>query len=231
MVTSLLDRAIYSYPDVDRLVGLRVGTAKRWLEGYRRLGVFYDPVLRPEPTGSDAVTWGEMVESRLLTEFRDRHVSVQRMRPAILKLREEFGHYPLAQAKPFLDVAGRDLVRYVQDEVGLEPNLQLVVVRDGQSVLSLGAEQFRAAVEYDSSTGDDEVVARIRPDLRTRAVVMDPARSFGQPAVRNVRTGALAEDYRAGSSREELADLYELTLTQVDEAIRFELIAGAERAA
>jgi uncharacterized protein (DUF433 family) len=49
--------------------------------------------------------------------------------------------------------------------------------------------------------------------------------------VRNVRTDALAEDYRAGTGREDLADLYDLSPEQVDEAIRFELIAGAERAA
>lgn len=63
MAPSLLDRAIYSYSDVDRLVGLHAGTAKRWLEGYTRGAKFYDPVLREEPTGSDSVTWGEMVES------------------------------------------------------------------------------------------------------------------------------------------------------------------------
>lgn len=62
-------------------------------------------------------------------------------------------------------------------------------------------------------------------------MVMDPRRAFGQPAVRNVRTDSLAEDYRAGTSRDDHADLYDLTLEQVDEAIRFELIAGAERAA
>lgn len=56
---------------------------------------------------------------------------------------------------------------------------------------------------------------------------MDPRRAFGQPAVRNVRTDSLAEDYRAGTGRADLADL---TPEQVDEAIGFELIAGAERA-
>src|SRR5205823_6757728 len=101
MAASLLDRAIYSYADVDRLVGLHAGTARRWLEGYERQGCFYDPVLRREPTGSDAVTWGEMVEARLLAEFRNLKVPVQRMRPAIVKLRDEFGRYPLAHARPF----------------------------------------------------------------------------------------------------------------------------------
>jgi uncharacterized protein (DUF433 family) len=224
--TSLLDRAIYSYPDVDRLVGLRAGTARRWLEGYERGGRFYDPVLRPEPTGDDVVTWGEMVEARLLAEFRRREVPVQRMRPAIVQLRQEFGPYPLAHARPFIDVEGRELVRLVQEEVGLERSLQLVVVRSGQLVLADSAERFRAAVDY-----FDGVAGRLTPIPLTPAVVMDPQRTFGQPAVRNVRTDILAEDYRAGASAEELADLYDLTQQQVDEALRYELIVGRERIA
>ena len=226
MPVSVLDRAIYSYADVDRLVGLHPGTARRWLEGYERRGRFYEPVLRQEPTGSDEVTWGEMVEARLLAEFRDRSVTVQRMRPAIVKLRDEFGPYPLARARPLLEVGGRELVQVVQQQVGLEQALQLVVVRDGQYVLTEAAERFRTAVDF----GED-IAQQLRPDLRTPDVVMDPQRAFGQPAVRNVRTDTLAGDYRAGSSREELADLYDLSLRQVDEAIRFELIAGAERVA
>lgn len=38
MASSLLDRAIYSYPDVDRLAGLHTGTARRWMEGLRTRG-------------------------------------------------------------------------------------------------------------------------------------------------------------------------------------------------
>jgi uncharacterized protein (DUF433 family) len=197
-----------------------------WLEGYERSGRFYDPVLRPEPTGSDAVTWGEMVEARLLAEFRSRSVPVQRMRPAIVALRKEFGRYPLAQSRPFLDVEGRELVRVVQDQVGLDRELQLVVVRNDQLVLAETAERFRSAVEY-----RDGAVVRLKPEVRTPAVVIDPSHAFGQPAIRNVRTEVLAEDYRAGTSREDLADLYDLTVDQVDDAIRFELIAGSERAA
>lgn len=226
MVGTLLDRAIYSYPDVDRLVGLHTGTARRWLEGYERGGRFYDPVLRGEPTGEDAVTWGEMVEARLLAEFRSRDVPVQRLRPAITRLRREFGRYPLAHASPFLDVEGRELVRVVQEEVGLERQLQLVVIRNGQLVLAESAERFRTAVEYDG-----DIAGRLKPDARTPDVLMDPRRSFGQPSVRNVRTESLAEDFRAGTTREELADLYDLSPEQVDGAIRFELIAGSERAA
>ncbi len=183
-------------------------------------------MLRPEPSGSDAVTWGEMVEARLLAEFRSRDVPVQRMRPAIVRLREEFGLYPLAHARPFLEVEGRELVRVVQEQVKLERRLQLVIVRNNQLILADEAERFSSAVDY-----DEGVAGRLRPDPRTPEVVMDPVRSFGQPTIRNVRTESLAEDYSAGTSREELADLYDLTAQQVDAAIRFELIVGREPAA
>lgn len=226
MADTLLDRAIYSYSDVDRIVGLHSGTSRRWLEGYTRAGKYYDPVLRDEPTGGDVVTWGEMVEARFLAEFRSNHVPVQKLRPAIVRLRAEFGRYPLAHARPFLDVEGRELVRVVQDEVGLDRSLRLVVVRSGQLMLTEATERFNAAVEYDAG-----VVRRLWPDPRTPEVVIDPAHSFGQPAIRNVRTESLAEDFRAGTSREDLADLYDLTTAQVDAALRFELIASSERAA
>jgi predicted transcriptional regulator len=102
MAISMLDRAIYSYADVDRLVGLHGGTARRWLDGYTRAGKFYEPILREASMGTEVVTWGEMVEARLLAEFRSRDVTVQKLRPAIEQLRERFGRYPLALAQPFL---------------------------------------------------------------------------------------------------------------------------------
>lgn len=226
MAVDLLDRAIYTYSDVDRLVGLNSGTARRWLEGYERGGRAYEPILRENRTDEDAVTWGELVEARLLAEFRSRRVPLQRMRPAITRLRQEFGHYPLAHARPFLEAEGRELIRVVQDEVDLDHGLQLVVIRNGQLMLAEATERFKTAVEFKHG-----VATSLRPDARTPLVVMDPKHTFGQPAIRNVRTDTLAEAFRAGSSREELTDLFDLTSEQVDAAIRFELIAGSDRAA
>jgi uncharacterized protein (DUF433 family) len=223
---SLLDRAIYTYPDVDRLVGLPAGTSRRWIDGYQRGGVEYRPVLRTEATGVEIVTWGEMVEARLLAEFRNRRVSLQRLRPAVLRLRDEFGPSPLAHARPLLEVAGRELVRRVQDQVGLDPGLLLVVVRSGQLLLDGPAQRFTDSIDY-----DDDVAVAVRPAAVTPGVRLDPQRAFGQPAVRGVRTEVLAQDYMAGESRESLAELYELTADQVDQALRYEMIAAGPHAA
>lgn len=97
-----------------------------------------------------------------------------------MRLSEEFGPYPLAQARPLLDVEGRELVRLVQEQVGLDRAIQLVVIRNGQAVLSDGVERFNSAVEYVGA-----VAGRLRPVRRTPVVVMDPERAFGQPTVRN----------------------------------------------
>jgi uncharacterized protein (DUF433 family) len=161
----------------------------------------------------------------LFAEFRGQRVSLQRLRPAVVRLREEFGQYPLAHARPLLEVEDRELVRRVQDEVSLDRHLQFVVVRNDQLMLDLPAQRFRDAVSYEAG-----VAVALAPAAQTPAVVMDPRRSFGQPSVRGVRTDVLAEDYRAGETLESLADLYDLELTQVDQAIRYEMISSAAQA-
>jgi len=218
-VVDLLDRHVYGMSQVDRVLGLPGGTAHRWIDGYDRGGRHYPPVVRLETTGSELVTWGEFVEARLLAEYRNAGSPIQRLRAAVEALRGTIHPlYPLAHARPFLDVAGRELVMRVQDDVKLERDLRLVVVRNNQIVLAERAEQFVDSVEY-----DDEVVRRIRPVAGIREVVMDPLRQFGEPVVRSVRTEVIAELVRAGETVDGIAETYELTRAQVEAAIRFEL--------
>jgi hypothetical protein len=102
----------YTYPQVDRLLGLTKGTAQRWLNGYRSGGKRYDPVLRRERVDTRWVTWGEFVETRLLANYRDEEdIPVQRMRRAIEVLREEIdADYPLARGYLCLEPKGRELL-------------------------------------------------------------------------------------------------------------------------
>jgi hypothetical protein len=78
-MVSLLDRRVYALADVDRLLALPAGTARRWIDGYHRGDIHYPPVVRVERTRDEAVTWGEFVEARLLAEFRSRGASMQRL--------------------------------------------------------------------------------------------------------------------------------------------------------
>ncbi len=70
------------------------------------------------------------------------------MRPAIEVLREELDTaYPLASARTWLEVDGRELVRRAQEKVDLDPSLSLVVVRERQQPLwSKPADDFRRSL-------------------------------------------------------------------------------------
>ena len=226
--TDLLARPLYGVAQVDRLLGLTSGTARRWLEGYRREDRVYPPVIRPRAIGTDVVTWGEFVETRLLSEYRNAGVPVLRMRPAIERLREDLGtDYPLAHAQPF--VSGRELVLEVQNDVGLERQLCLVVIRNNQIVLTQPAQKFVQSVEFstDQSTDGGGIVERLYPLTGVKSVVVDPLRQFGEPVVRSVPTEVIAEQMRAGDSMEMIAEIYDLTRQQVESAVRYELLRGA----
>lgn len=118
-IVSMLVRPVYNYAEVDRLLRLTPGTAKRWIDGYERAGRVYDPVVRQERTDSPWVTWGEFVETRLLSEFRSS-VPMINLRSVVDWLRARVDRdYPLAYARPFLVPEGKELLVAAQAETGL----------------------------------------------------------------------------------------------------------------
>ncbi|MBX3031068.1 MAG: DUF433 domain-containing protein [Chloroflexi bacterium] len=216
-VVSLLERPVYGMAEVDDVLRLRPGTARRWIDGYQRRRP-YPPVVRLEATGSDVVTWGEFVETRLLAEYRDAGVPMVHLRPTVERLRDELGvRYPLAYASTWLEPHGNELVRRVQEEAGTSQRLRFVVVRNDQLVLALPAQRFVDAVEF------DQVVRRLQPERGLR-VYIDPERQAGRPVVRSVPTEVIAELHEAGDPVEQIAELYALDVDLVNEAIRYESI-------
>lgn len=226
-VVNLLDRRVYSFPQIDRVLGLHHGTSERWIDGYERAGRFYQPVVRPEHTGDDVATWGELVECRLLSEYRDAGVTLQRMRPAVERLRELTGsRYPLASAQLWLGAEGRELVAQVQDDVQLSDKLSLVVVRSGQHMFdwSPRASRFRSSVRWSGQDVDSTPVS-IVPDDGNPEIEIDPERGFGDPVIRGrgVTTSVIRELVQAGEPIESIAESYELERSQVEAALRYEL--------
>lgn len=215
---TVLERPIYGMAQVDRLLSLPPGTARRWIDGYDRARRHYEPVVRAESTGEDVVTWGEFVEARLLAGYRRKSVPLLRMRPVVVRLRHELDTpYPLAQAR--LWVADRELVNTIEEDAAIARPLRLVeVVRTGQLRLAAEAEDFFNEVEW-----DDGYAARLRPLGMGASVTFDPLHSFGEPTVGVVRTDVVAEEIRAGTPPDRVAASYGLSLRQVNDAIRFEL--------
>lgn len=224
MSIDYLERPVYEYAQADRLLGLGSGTARRWIDGYERRGKTYLPVVRETTSGDDMVTWGEFVETRLLADYRDGGVPMLRMRPVVEGLRQRFGvRYPLATLQPYL-LDARRLVYDLQEQVGLEDSMRLVVeAGTDQLVFSAQVRQFESSTDFGPAGDADEMLAlRVRPLGRSRAVALDPQRKSGQPVVRSVPTDVLAELVRAGDPIEWVAEQYELNLDQVLDALKYE---------
>jgi uncharacterized protein (DUF433 family) len=217
-VISMLERQVYVYAEVDRLIGLRGGTARRWINGYERAGKIYDPILRVAPRDTQWVTWGEFVEARVLAEFRDRkNVPIPRLRAAIEELRRIFDtQYPLAHMRPYLSAYDGDLTIKGKDSE------QEVVIRTGQQLLGDGRWLAkRSGLENDEN--GEAIIAEIPADRDFPDIVINPMRYSGQPTFigRRVSPVTIAGMANSGEPREILAAGYGLSLEQVDQAIAY----------
>jgi len=214
---SLLERDLYSLRQAADLLGVHLPTLRRWLDGYEAHGKLYQPVIRPSHTGSEIVTWGEFIEAGYLREYRSCGVSLQRVRPFVTELRERYGvPYPLATAQPF--VADRAFVVQVQEATGIDPELRLVRYDNDQYVLTAPADAFFKKIEF---SGD--IAAKMRPLGRDKPIVIDPERMWGEPTVSGlVRTEIVAELFAAGEPVETIARGYDLSVGDVEAALRYE---------
>lgn len=232
---SMLDREVYLYAEVDRLVGLNAGTARRWINGYRRSGRSYDPILRESARDTEWVTWGELVETRILAEYREQDVPTPRLRAAVDSLRQLYRvRYPLAYLRPYLTVQYRDLTMpaEVADIDAFEPRRPYdetaadesrMVVRTRQMLLGApGKSVIDHATLADDDAGE-KFVAELTPDLEFPGIIISPGRFSGQPTFvgRRVSVATIAGMALNGDRPEDLAADYGLSLAQVHAAINY----------
>lgn len=220
-ITSMLDREVYVYAEVDRLIGLPAGTAQRWINGYERGGKSYEPILRVVPQQTAWVTWGEFVETRMLAEYRDqKKVPIARQRAAIERLRVMFNmKYPLAHLRPYLSTHERDLTMTSED-----PGLQDVemTIRTGQALLGDALWIAEAATLCQDDVGEP-VMVELPADKDFPEIVINPRRFSGQPTFvgRRVSAVTIAHMAESGERPEDLAADYGLSLRQVQDALNY----------
>ncbi len=216
--TSLLNRPLYGMAEVDALIGLTSGTARRWIDGYTRGERCYPPLIRPEPTHDQIATWGEFVETRLISEYRDEGIRVGRLRDVIAALRSIFNtQHPPAHARPFLEIEGREIVLRVQEQVELAEELRLVV-RSGQTILvAPEVRRFQDVTTYCPTTQE---ATRIKLH---NTVVLDPDYASGRPVIadRPLRAETLAEAHRTGLTPADIAEMWAVDVASVRDAIHW----------
>ncbi len=111
-----------------------------------------------------------------------------------------------------------------QEDSGLAPEFCLVAAVSGQYVLTAPSALYLERV-----TWTDDVATAWRPHDDPRSpVLVDPEVRFGRPSVRGISTEVLWEHADSGEDTRELADVFDLTVSEVQWALAYE---NAQRAA
>ena len=212
---------IYSVPEASRLTGIPPRSIRRWILGYdytsRGARNRMPPVVKgqlPSIGGVPALSFLDLQEARCLHAFRSHGVRWHTLRLASERAREIVGRdHPFSTGR-FRDEGRRILTAVAKDsgDVALE---DIVTNQLGfEKVL----RDFLNGLEF-----VEDQAARWFP-TKDRRVVIDPARSFGQPVVikEGVPTLVLSKAFKAERSLARVAEWYRVEVESVKAAVAFE---------
>jgi uncharacterized protein (DUF433 family) len=232
-----LGRGVYSATEALRLLNFnrpgiapsdRVSrnTIARWLKGYEHGSAvdpgtnrgYSQPLWRPDYLNDDdlfEISFRDLIELRFVKAFRDIGLSLTTIRECYQRAAEE-----VHDERPFSTKRFRTDGKTIFLEIteGVKEG-KLVDLRRRQNVFKTIVAPSLRDLEFVAST-----VARWFPlGIDKRAVVIDPARSFGQPIVSvGVPTEILVNAVKVEGSIEAVAALYDVPKGDVRSAIDFE---------
>ncbi len=212
----------YTAAEATRLLHIPVLNISRWLKGYmfRPDGVErkMPPLWRTQfAPGGDRLEIGfrDLIELRFVDAFLRAGIGLLTVRNCLAYARE-----CVSDERPFssrrFQTDGRSIFLEAVEQSG---ESRLLDLKRRQYVFRQVIDRtFR---DLDIEDGD---IARWRPYRGKQSIVVDPARSFGQPitARYGVPTIALADAVIAEGSIERVARLYELPASIVRVSVKFE---------
>ncbi len=218
----------YGLSEASRYLSVREATLKSWVLGrnYTAQGKkrFALPLIHLPSDDTSRLSFMNLVEAHVLNAIRKKHqIPFPRIRKAVDYLEKELqSKHPLADERLKTD----DIDLFIE-QFGTLIN----VSRGGQLAIRELLDLYLRRIEHDA----DGLARRIYPFTRKvgqddpRFIVIDPYIGFGKPIVKDsgVPTHVIGERYKAGDSIEALAEDYELTPLQIQEAIRYEFSPAA----
>lgn len=216
---NLIGIGLYTPAEAGRLVQVSPAKISRWLRGHEVDDRHYDALWNPQvDMGDEGIFLGfrDLQEVRIAAAFIARGLSPQRVRQAIGLARELISdERPLSTSRFRTD--GRSVFLQVVEE-------------DGQTkLIDLFKKQFAFREMIEKSLTNLEYNDAGAPSLwwplgRASSVVIDPARSFGQPieVETAIPASTLAAAARAEGSPEAAARAWSVPLRAVKRAVVFE---------
>lgn len=222
---ALLHEPAYPASEAAHILALPAATVRAWSFGHddvQRDGQRkrFARVIEPADARRHLLSFANLCELHLLGVIRRHHrVRLPQVRQAVTYMQRQLGERrPLLSTR--LRTNGVDL--FVESAGQL-----LNVSKQGQQALREDFERALSRVDFNPQG----VAVRLFPftkrdgadsDAR-RAIVVDPARSFGRPVLLGayVRTDVVRDRFLAGDSIAAMADDYGVAPEAIEEALRF----------
>lgn len=218
----LLEAGLYTVPEAAALLDFDTKALRRWTAGVRGRS---RPVVRSalgKVEEKSAVTFPELMELRLLTELHKAGVSLRDIRAIVADARELLNHpHPFA-TRTFFRTDGRNVIAEI-------------VGNKRTDMYNLRSKNFEMIDVIEPSLKDDfkfdaqgNIFAWYPRRKIAPNVMIHPKFSFGAPALEKSRipTATLAATFSAEGNAEVVADIFDLTVDEVNEAVDFEASLG-----
>jgi len=218
----------YSVIEAARLIGTSPINISRWMRGYtyRRNDQQHHipPLWQAQWPSSDhhiEIGFRDLIELRFVKAFIDAGLGLLAIRNCI-----DFARELARDAHPFstrrFRTDGETI--FLESAFLKQSESQMLDLKKRQYVFGRVIERTFKDLDI-----EDDSVTRWRPFQGKQSIVIDPNRSFGQPiaAASGVPTIALAQAVEAEGSPERVSKLFEVPVSVVRDAVRFEAVLQA----
>jgi uncharacterized protein (DUF433 family) len=220
------DNPAYALSEAARYVRLPVATLRAWTlgRGYptTRGESRFQPLIRPASRKPPILSFWNLIEAHVLRALRAEHgVSVKALRKAVQFAERELGIERLLLRPELCSKAG---------QVFLDRYGQLIdLSASGQLAMRQVLQAHLKRVTWDNA----RFPIRLHPFVVGESasaempIAIDPRISFGRPVIisRGISTATIVSRIDAGEAVADLAADYELSVTEIEDAVIYERVA------
>jgi uncharacterized protein (DUF433 family) len=208
-----IGQGIYTAADASRILKIPYAKASYWFKYYakRRLSETTDYIYHFQVENVIAVNFLTLIEMYVFYALKEKELKTSKIIEAHTAM-SEILRTPYPFAKEDIYINSKSLLFGSDDQlITADKNLQIVITQ----VL----RKFISKVHF----SDNRIAKKFYPLGKERCVVVNPENQFGQPVIdgTNILTETIYNLSRGGDSPEYIAKLYDISATQVGDAIEF----------
>ena len=218
----MIDEPVYNFSEAAKYLRIPVATLRSWILGrdYPKgeSSAFFEPLIKFTEGESRLLSFNNLVEAYVLRSLRHKHmVSMKDVRTALDFAFSGFKINRLLLSPELRTAAGELFIERYGELINLS--------RSGQLALKMAFENHLQRIEW-----KNELPVRIYPfiDADTEKIIaIDPSIQFGRPILTRkcILTSSIVDRIDAGESPEYIAKDYDIDLSDVEMAIRYEQAA------